>query len=178
MGLRKRRSVHCEYGSRRAWTLAARLPLPPPHTPSFLFPSILFSASSIVPSLTYTLFPFRNAIAHTTPATMAEPDDKAPRFSSASYPNRASFDEASPGAARIGAVAEHLTINNRACILFGVLLAAWAYGLDNTLRGSYQSIAANALNANVQLATITVVRAVIGAATQVCRSPVPNSRLS
>ena len=98
---------------------------------------------------------------------MAEPDDKAPRFSTASHPDRASFDSVSPGVARIEATAEHLTTANRTCILFGVLIAAWAYGLDNTLRLTYQSLAVNALNANAQLATLTVVKAVIGAAAQV-----------
>lgn len=118
-------------------------------------------------SLTCTLVLSHNATAHTTRAAMADPDDKAPRFSTASYPDRASFDSVSPGVARIEATAEHLTTANRAWILFGVLLAAWAYGLDNTVRGAYQSIAVNALNANAQLATMSVVRAVIGAAAQV-----------
>lgn len=113
---------------------------------------------------------FHKAIVHTTLATMAEPHDKAPPLSSASHLNSASLDEISPGATHIEAVAEHLTTTNRACILFSVLIAAWAYGLDNTLRGSYQAIAANALNANAQLATISVVRAVIGAAAQACSS--------
>jgi SIT family siderophore-iron:H+ symporter-like MFS transporter len=98
---------------------------------------------------------------------MAEPDDKGPRFSTASHPGRASIDSISPGVARTEATASHLTNANRACILFGILIASWAYGLDNTLRQTYQSLAVNALNANAQLATLTVVKAVIGAAAQV-----------
>lgn len=96
-----------------------------------------------------------------------EPDDKALRFSTASQRSRASLDSVSPGVARIEATAEHLTTANRTCILFGVLLAAWAYGLDSILRSAYQPLAVNALKANAQLATMTVVRAVVGAASQV-----------
>lgn len=107
---------------------------------------------------------------------MAEPDDKAPRFSTASHPDRAFFENISPGVARIEATAEHLTAANRTFILFGVLLAAWAYGLDNTLRTTYQSMASNALNANAQLATVAVVKAIIGAATQVSVDFVSGSR--
>lgn len=98
---------------------------------------------------------------------MAEPDNKAPRFSTTSQPVRASFDSVSPGVARIEATAEHLTTTNRVWILIGVLLAAWAYGLDSTLRTSFQPLAVDALNAHSMLATVTVVRAVIGAAAQV-----------
>lgn len=131
---------------------------------SFLLNLLL--TSTLYLSRTYTLF-LHNVIANAAETTMAEPDDKAPRFITASHPDRASFDSVSPGVARIEATAEHLTTTNRACILFGVLIAAWAYGLDNTLRITYQSIASNALDANAQLATLTVVKAVIGAASQV-----------
>jgi hypothetical protein len=164
MVLRKRKSVHCEYGSHRAWTLATTTSLPPlPLLSLSLFSSTFFSLPlSIFPALILSF-----SIANAAKATMAEPDDKAPHFSTASHPDRASFDSVSPGVARIEATAEHLTTTNRACILFGVLIAAWAYGLDNTIRITYQSIASNALNANAQLATLTVVKAVIGAASQV-----------
>jgi SIT family siderophore-iron:H+ symporter-like MFS transporter len=52
-------------------------------------------------------------------------------------------------------------------MFFGVLLLAWAYGLDSTLRSAYQPIAVSALNAHALLASVSVVRAVIGAAAQV-----------
>lgn len=98
---------------------------------------------------------------------MTEPDDKAPRFSTTSQTLRASFDNVSPGVTRIEAIAEHLTTANRTYILFGVLIAAWAYGLDSTLRSSFQPLAVDALNAHSMLATVTVTRAVVGAAAQV-----------
>jgi hypothetical protein len=106
---------------------------------------------------------------HIQPATttMAEADDKVPRFSTTSQPVRASFESVSPGVARIEATTEHLTTANRACILFGVLLAAWAYGLDSTLRTTFQPLAVDGLHAHSMLATVTVTRAVIGAAAQV-----------
>ncbi|KAF2628569.1 siderochrome-iron transporter Sit1 [Macroventuria anomochaeta] len=100
---------------------------------------------------------------------MPELDEKAPpspRYSTTSQPNRAPFDTVSPGVARIEATAEHITLANRVWIFFGVLLIAWAYGLDSTLRVAYQPIAVDALNAHSLLATVTVVRAVIGAAAQ------------
>lgn len=103
-------------------------------------------------------------------STIAEPNEKvppSPRFSINSRTNRASIDSVSPGVARIEATVEHLTSANRAWILFGVLLIAWAYGLDGTLRVAYQAIAVDALEAHSLLATVTVVRAVIGAAAQV-----------
>ncbi|KAJ4370191.1 ferrioxamine B transporter [Didymella sp. IMI 355093] len=97
---------------------------------------------------------------------MAEADDKALRFSTTSQPVRTSFESVSPGVARIEATTEHLTTANRAFILFGVLLAAWAYGLDNTLRTTFQPLAVDGLHAHSMLATVTVTRAVIGAAAQ------------
>ncbi|KAF1927595.1 MFS general substrate transporter [Didymella exigua CBS 183.55] len=107
---------------------------------------------------------------------MAEPaDDKSARLSTISQPVRTSLDSVSPGVARIEATAEHLTTANRACILFGVLLAAWAYGLDSILRTAYQPLAVNALKANAQLATVTVCRAVIGAAAQVTNTVKPTA---
>lgn len=101
---------------------------------------------------------------------MTEVDEKAspsPPYGDSEQCGRASIDTISPGVARIEATVEHLTSTNRACIFFGVLIIAWAYGLDSTLRVAYQPIAVNALNAHSLLATVTVVRAVIGAAAQV-----------
>ncbi|KAJ4366720.1 ferrioxamine B transporter [Ascochyta clinopodiicola] len=100
---------------------------------------------------------------------MVDTDEKVPpslHYSDGERDGRASIDTVSPGVARIEAIAEHLTSANRAWILFGVLLTAWAYGLDSTLRVAFQPIAVNALNAHALLATVTVVRAVIGAAAQ------------
>lgn len=100
---------------------------------------------------------------------MTEFDDRASPTSHSSGSNQDGLAtlEASPGVARIEATAEHLTNSNRVWIFFGLFLIAWAYGLDSTLRVAYQPIAQDALDAHSLLATVTVVRAVIGAAAQV-----------
>lgn len=109
-------------------------------------------------------------MANSITITSVECDEKGPatpRYSFTSQFNRHSDEAVSPGVARIEAAAEHLTTANRACILFGVLLVAWAYGLDSTMRTSYQTLALNALDAQALLATVSVVRAVISSVTQV-----------
>jgi hypothetical protein len=136
------------------------------HRPWRLFSQIASSSVSLS---------FTNLSSPTSPtATMSGSKAKAPL----SQPSQASrysnveqedltCDNVSPGVARIEVIAQHLTPANRICIFFGVLLIAWAYGLDSTLRVAYQPIAVNALHAHSLLATVTVVRAVIGAAAQV-----------
>lgn len=44
----------------------------------------------------------------------------------------------SPGVDRMEAIAAHITFWDRVAIFFGVFLIAYAYGLDGTLRYSYQ----------------------------------------
>jgi SIT family siderophore-iron:H+ symporter-like MFS transporter len=44
----------------------------------------------------------------------------------------------SPGVERIEAIAAHITFWDRVALFFGVFLIAYAYGLDGTLRYSYQ----------------------------------------
>lgn len=102
--------------------------------------------------------------------TTNKPNEKAlssPRYSTTSLPNHTSVDTVSPGVARIEATTSHLTRANRVCIFLSVLLLAWAYSLDNTLRPAYQTMAVSGLNAHALLASVSVVRAVIGAAAQV-----------
>lgn len=48
--------------------------------------------------------------------------------------------ETSPGVARIEAINAHLTLTNRICLFIGVFLIAYAYGLDGTVRYTYQVI--------------------------------------
>ena len=101
--------------------------------------------------------------------TIAGSDEKAspsPHYNT-SLPNCISVDTVSPGVARIEATVNHLTLANKVWIFFGVLLLAWAYGLDSTLRSAYQPMAVSALNAHALLASVSVARAVIGAAAQV-----------
>lgn len=72
----------------------------------------------------------------------------------------------SAGVAKIEALNAHTTTANRCCILFGILLVAWAYGLDGTLRGVYQPSATAGFNQHSTLAAINVLRSVIAAAAQ------------
>ena len=44
----------------------------------------------------------------------------------------------SPGVVRIEAINRHLTFANRVALFIGVFLIAYAYGLDGTVRYTYQ----------------------------------------
>lgn len=72
----------------------------------------------------------------------------------------------SPGVARVEALAAILTLPDRIAIFLGVFLAAYAYGLDGTLRGTYQVHATGSFGEHSLTATVNIIRAVIGAATQ------------
>lgn len=72
----------------------------------------------------------------------------------------------SPGVARIEALNAHTTFANRCWIFFGLFLVAYAYGLDGTLRGTYQPYATAGYDTHSTLATIGVLRTVIAAAAQ------------
>ena len=74
--------------------------------------------------------------------------------------------EKSPGVVRIEAVSSQLTSTNRIFIFIGVFLIAYAYGLDGTIRYTYQTTATASFNNHSLLATINVVRSVIAAAAQ------------
>ncbi|KAF2194237.1 ferrichrome-type siderophore transporter [Zopfia rhizophila CBS 207.26] len=72
----------------------------------------------------------------------------------------------SPGVVRIEALAAHINFNNRIAIFIGVFLIAYAYGLDGTLRLTYQPYATANFGSHSTLATINVLRTVVAAATQ------------
>lgn len=75
-------------------------------------------------------------------------------------------DDKSAGVQRIEAIASVITIYDRIGIFFGIFLVAYAYGLDGTLRITYQPRATASFDNHSLLATVNVVRAVIGAAAQ------------
>ncbi|KAJ6445003.1 siderochrome-iron transporter (Sit1) [Purpureocillium lavendulum] len=75
-------------------------------------------------------------------------------------------DIKSPGVARIEAISQCITFTDRIFIFFGVFLVAYAYGLDGTLRYSYQPVATASFNEHSLQATVAVVRSVIAAAAQ------------
>lgn len=62
----------------------------------------------------------------------------------------------SPGVARIEALNAHTTFTNRCFIFFGIFLIAYAYGLDGTLRGTYQPYATAGFQEHSTLATISM----------------------
>jgi MFS transporter, SIT family, siderophore-iron:H+ symporter len=74
--------------------------------------------------------------------------------------------EKSPGVVRIEAVNEVLTTKDRCFLFFGVFLIAYAYGLDGTVRYTYQTTATASMGHHSLLATINTLRAVIAAAAQ------------
>lgn len=61
----------------------------------------------------------------------------------------------SPGVARIEALNAHTSFVNRCCIFFGIFLVAYAYGLDGTLRYTYQPYATAGFQDHSTLATIS-----------------------
>ncbi|KIX03827.1 uncharacterized protein Z518_07380 [Rhinocladiella mackenziei CBS 650.93] len=74
--------------------------------------------------------------------------------------------EKSPGVARIEALTEVLTLTDRVFLFIGVFLIAYAYGLDGTVRYTYQTTATSSMEEHSLLATINVLRSVIAAAAQ------------
>ncbi len=72
----------------------------------------------------------------------------------------------SPGVARIEAVSSQLTTVDCVVLFFGVFLIAYAYGLDGTVRYTYQATATSSYALHSLLATINVLRSVIAAAAQ------------
>jgi SIT family siderophore-iron:H+ symporter-like MFS transporter len=61
----------------------------------------------------------------------------------------------SPGVARIEALNAHTSLVNRYFIFFGLFLVAYAYGLDGTLRSTYQPYATAGFQTHSTLATIS-----------------------
>jgi len=72
----------------------------------------------------------------------------------------------SPGVQRIEAIAAQLTLTDRIFMFVGVFFIAYVYGLDGTLRYSYQPEATNSYGQHSLLTTVGVLRGVIAAAAQ------------
>ncbi|EFW98896.1 siderochrome-iron transporter [Grosmannia clavigera kw1407] len=72
----------------------------------------------------------------------------------------------SAGVARIEALSSVMTQTDRVFIFLGVFLVAYAYGLDGTVRYTYQTYATASYASHSLLSTINVLRAVIAAAAQ------------
>jgi SIT family siderophore-iron:H+ symporter-like MFS transporter len=70
------------------------------------------------------------------------------------------------GVKRIEAVSAQFTSLDRIFLFFSIFLVAYAYGLDGTIRYTYQPIATNSFAEHSLLATVTVARSIIAAAIQ------------
>lgn len=72
----------------------------------------------------------------------------------------------SPGVVRIEAISSVITFTDRIFIFFGVFLVAYAYGLDGTVRYTYQPYATASFANHSLVSTVATLRAVIAAAAQ------------
>ena len=109
---------------------------------------------------------------------MPEIDEKdiPPQENTAHNDDTPLIGKKSPGVIRIEALAAHITLWDHVAIFFGVFLIAYAYGLDGTLRYTYQPTATSSFGGHSTLATINTIRAVVAAAAQVCPA-VPSIQL-
>lgn len=101
-----------------------------------------------------------------TDKEFSTPVDVQSKGSTASEHEAPLIGAKSPGVARIEALNAHTSLINRYCIFFGLFLVAYAYGLDGTLRYTYQPNATADFKTHSTLATINVLRSVIAAAAQ------------
>ncbi|ODO10341.1 hypothetical protein I350_00936 [Cryptococcus amylolentus CBS 6273] len=76
------------------------------------------------------------------------------------------FGEKSPGVRRIEIITSCFTSWHKYILFVGVFLTAYAYGLDLTLRSTYQNYALASLGTSAQVSTVTVVRSIVAAAVQ------------
>lgn len=74
--------------------------------------------------------------------------------------------ETSPGVRRIEAISAQFRPADRFLFFFGIFLIAYAYGLDGTIRFTYQPEALASFKTHSLLATVNVLRGVIAAAAQ------------
>ncbi|OJD19047.1 hypothetical protein AJ78_00998 [Emergomyces pasteurianus Ep9510] len=97
----------------------------------------------------------------------------APELDEKHDPDRTSQDqsatllgETSPGVKRVEVISRYFTLPDRIAFFFGIFLLAYAYGLDGTIRYTYQPYAVASYAKHSLLATVGVLRGVIGAAAQ------------
>ncbi|ODH50594.1 hypothetical protein GX48_03276 [Paracoccidioides brasiliensis] len=74
--------------------------------------------------------------------------------------------ETSPGVSRIKIISGHFTLSTRILFFLGIFIVAYAYGLDGAIRLSFQPLAVASYSQHSLLATVGVLRGVIGAAAQ------------
>ncbi|KAI5195195.1 ferrioxamine B transporter [Aureobasidium subglaciale] len=110
-----------------------------------------------------------SSIDSNTPSTTkveTETEVRAKRSQDAPSEQVVLMGKMSPGVARIEAINAHLTSFDRWFLGIGVFLIAYAYGLDGTVRYTYQSTALSSIGEHSLLSTVNIVRTVIAAAAQ------------
>ncbi|WVF68087.1 hypothetical protein IAT40_002850 [Kwoniella sp. CBS 6097] len=76
------------------------------------------------------------------------------------------FGDKSPGVKRIEAIASCFTSWHRYILFITVFLVAYSYGLDGSVRYTYQVTALDELGTSAQISTVTIVRSIVAAAAQ------------
>ncbi|OCF41266.1 MFS transporter, SIT family, siderophore-iron:H+ symporter [Kwoniella heveanensis CBS 569] len=79
---------------------------------------------------------------------------------------RTAFGDKSPGVKRIEAIASSFTSWHRYVLFITVFLVAYSYGLDGTVRYTFQVSALDELGYSAQISTVTIVRSIVAAAAQ------------
>ncbi|KAJ5788208.1 hypothetical protein N7457_003198 [Penicillium paradoxum] len=98
---------------------------------------------------------------------IGEDSDKNPRNEAIPVnPPVSLLGQGSPGVRRIEIVTSHFRLWDRVALFLAIFLIAYVYGLDGTVRYTYQPYATQSYGQHSLLATINVLRAVIAAAAQ------------
>ncbi|KAI5118613.1 hypothetical protein M0805_008044 [Coniferiporia weirii] len=71
-----------------------------------------------------------------------------------------------PGVQRIAAISEEFTLPLKISLFVGIFLISYVYGLDGSVRSTFQATATNSYSSHSLLATLNTVRAIIAAAAQ------------
>ncbi|EPS29235.1 Siderophore iron transporter 1 [Penicillium oxalicum] len=97
---------------------------------------------------------------------MDEVSEKVPQTTEAPRRDVQLFGLGSPGVQRIEAIASQFSLVDRVCLFLAIFLIAYVYGIDGTVRYTYQPLATQGFGQHSLLATVNVLRAVIAAAAQ------------
>ncbi|OAX79923.1 hypothetical protein ACJ72_05755 [Emergomyces africanus] len=100
------------------------------------------------------------------PQPALELDEKHDTDSTSQDQTPTLLGETSPGVKRVEVISRYFTLPDRILFFFGIFLLAYAYGLDGTIRYTYQPYAVASYGEHSLLATVNVLRGVIGAAAQ------------
>ncbi|KAF7719532.1 Uncharacterized protein PECH_001528 [Penicillium ucsense] len=97
---------------------------------------------------------------------VGEISEKAPQTTEISRQDVQLLGLESPGVKRIEVIASHFRLVDRVCLFLAIFLIAYVYGIDGTVRYTYQPLATQSYGQHSLLATVNVLRAVIAAAAQ------------